>query len=75
MKEEKRENFCRPSGCSGSTANIWISNLKMVAVGTKLSKNSTMETNFYEFTNLAQRAITSNFLLGFAENLHGQNTI
>ena len=75
MKEEKRKNSCRPSECSGSTANIWISNLKMVAVGTKLSKNSIMETIIDEFTNLAQRAITSNLLLGFSENLRGQNTI
>jgi len=75
MKEEKRQNSCRLSRCSGSTANIWISNLKMVAVGTKLCKNSIMETIIDEFTNLAQRAITSNLLLGFSENLRGQNTI
>lgn len=75
MKEEKQENSCRPSGCLGSTANIWISNLTMVAVGTKLSKNSIMETIIDEFTNLTQHAITSNLLLGISENLRGQNTI
>jgi len=34
-----------------------------------------METIIDEFTNLAQRAITSNLLLGFSKNLRGQNTI
>ncbi len=34
-----------------------------------------METIIDEFTNLAQRAITSNLLLGFSENLRGQNAI
>jgi hypothetical protein len=47
----------------------------MVAVGMKLCKNSIMETAINEFTNLAQRATTSNLLLGFSENLRGQNAI
>ena len=55
--------------------NIWISNSKTAAVGTRLSKNSILETILAEFTNLAQRAITSNLFLGFSENLRGRNTM
>ena len=47
----------------------------MVAVGTKLSKNPIIETIIDEFTNLAKRAITSNRVLGFSENLRGQNAL
>ncbi len=47
----------------------------MVTITAKLAKNSIMETITDRFTNLAKRAITSNRLLGFSENLRGQNAI